>query len=80
MVAISTKLTSGLSCSDIVTQILHDMPPDPTNLEDMVHAALFSGHPVEALQHASQLDRWLAAHWADIMEPLGLLNSDTIEG
>jgi nuclear pore complex protein Nup85 len=46
------------------------MPPDPTNLEDMFHAALFSGQPIEALRHASMLDPWLSAHLADLMEPL----------
>jgi nuclear pore complex protein Nup85 len=52
------------------------MPPDPTDAEDMVHAALFSGQPVEALQHAHQLDCWLSAHLADIMEALQLIESD----
>lgn len=55
------------------------MPPDPTNLEDMVHTALFAGKPVDALLHASQLDRWLSAHLADIMEPLTLIDNVTHE-
>ncbi|KAJ6607496.1 Nup85 nucleoporin-domain-containing protein [Mycena sp. CBHHK59/15] len=62
---------------DIVGRILDDMPPDPTNLEDMVHTALFAGHPMDALLHASQLDRWLSAHLADIMEPLSLIDNNT---
>ncbi|KAF8892121.1 nucleoporin Nup85-like protein [Infundibulicybe gibba] len=65
--------------TDVVAQVLSDMPPDPTNLEDMIHAALFSGQPVEALNHAAQLDRWLAAHMGDIMEPLSLIDSDVDE-
>jgi nuclear pore complex protein Nup85 len=65
--------------SEVVGQVLHDMPPDPTNLEDMVHAALFSGQPVQALSHAAQLDIWLAAHLADMMEPLELLETEVDE-
>ena len=64
---------------DIVGGILDSMPPDPTNLEDMCHAALFSGHLTEVLHHASQIDRWLAAHMADIMEALSLIDNDTDE-
>lgn len=51
------------------------MPPDPTDAEDMVHASLFSGEPIEALQHASKLDCWLSAHIADVMEALQLIDS-----
>ncbi|KAJ7668334.1 Nup85 nucleoporin-domain-containing protein [Mycena rosella] len=60
---------------DVVGRVLDDMPPDPTNFEDMVHTALFAGKPVDALLHASSLDRWLSAHLADIMEPLTLIDS-----
>ncbi|KAK7012223.1 nuclear pore complex protein Nup85 [Favolaschia claudopus] len=62
---------------DVVDRILDEMPPDPTNVEDMVHTALFTGKAVDALAHASQLDRWLAAHLADIMEPLSLISVDS---
>lgn len=61
--------------SDAVSAILDEMPPDPTNLEDMVHSALFGGRPLEALKHASLSDPWLAAHLADIMELIGLIDS-----
>ncbi|KAF9461545.1 nucleoporin Nup85-like protein [Collybia nuda] len=64
---------------DVVSQVLDEMPPDPTNLEDMVHATLFSGQPLQALRHASQLDLWLSAHLADIMVPLALIEADTDE-
>ncbi|KAJ7793463.1 nucleoporin Nup85-like protein [Mycena olivaceomarginata] len=40
----------------------------------MVHTALFAGKPADVLLHASQLDRWLSAHLADIMEPLSLIS------
>lgn len=58
-------------------QTLDDMPPDPTNLEDQIHAALFSGHPERALEHAARLDPWLAAHLADFMSTLALIETDT---
>ncbi|KAF4610945.1 hypothetical protein D9613_006754 [Agrocybe pediades] len=64
---------------EIVSQIISDMPPDPTDHEDMVHAALFSGQPAEALRHALKLDRWLAAHLADIMEATQLIEKDVDE-
>lgn len=62
-----------------MAQVFDDMPPDPTSLEDMVHSALFSGKPIQALLHASQLDRWLAAHLADIMLPLSLIEAEVNE-
>ncbi|KAG1817067.1 Nup85 nucleoporin-domain-containing protein [Suillus subaureus] len=54
---------------EVVSQVLDDMPQDPTNLEDMVHAALFS----------AQLDPWLAAHMADLMQALSLIERDANE-
>lgn len=67
------------SKSDVIAQILEDMPPDPTNLEDMIHAALFTGDPLKTLDHAARLDPWLSAHLADIMEPLALVDKDPNE-
>ncbi|KAF9219749.1 hypothetical protein BS17DRAFT_375656 [Gyrodon lividus] len=64
---------------DVISQTLQDMPPDPTNLEDMIHAALFMGDPLKALDHAAKLDPWLGAHLADMMEPLALVEKDAIE-
>ncbi|KAH8991666.1 Nup85 nucleoporin-domain-containing protein [Lactarius akahatsu] len=58
---------------EVVNQILEIMPPDPTDLEDTIHVALFRGETMEALSHAAKLDGWLAAHWVDLMEPLDLL-------
>ncbi|KAF8842387.1 hypothetical protein BDN67DRAFT_899400 [Paxillus ammoniavirescens] len=64
---------------DVVSQALEDMPPDPTNLEDMIHAALFMGDPSKALEHAAKLDPWFGAHLADIMEPLGLVEKEVTD-
>ncbi|KAG1899467.1 Nup85 nucleoporin-domain-containing protein [Suillus fuscotomentosus] len=64
---------------EVASQVLDDMPQDPTNLEDMVHAALFSGDPAKALSHAAQLDPWLAAHMADLMQSLSLIEKDANE-
>ncbi|KAK7060823.1 hypothetical protein VNI00_000556 [Paramarasmius palmivorus] len=61
---------------DVVGEVIDEMPPDPTNVEDMIHSALFSGQPEQALKYASQLDPWLAAHMADIMVLLDLLDSE----
>ncbi|KAF8216477.1 Nup85 nucleoporin-domain-containing protein [Mycena galopus ATCC 62051] len=58
---------------DVVDRVLDEMPPDPTNVEDMVHTALFAVKLADALLHASHLDPWLSAHLADIMEPLSLI-------
>ncbi|KDR68007.1 hypothetical protein GALMADRAFT_79171 [Galerina marginata CBS 339.88] len=64
---------------EVVSQIITDMPPDPTDLEDMIHATLFSGQPAETLRHAHRLDRWLSAHFADIMESIQLIDRDMDE-
>lgn len=64
---------------DVVLQVLNEMPPDPTSLEDTIHSALFSGQPLEALHHASQLDPWLSAHLADLMVPLSLIETEIDE-
>ncbi|KAM6496834.1 Nucleoporin Nup85-like protein [Amanita muscaria] len=59
---------------DVVGQALDEMPADPTNPEDMFHAALFSGKPEQALQYAAEIDPWLAAHLVDFLEALSLLS------
>ncbi|KAF5383546.1 hypothetical protein D9615_003741 [Tricholomella constricta] len=64
---------------DVVSQVLDILPPDPTHLEDMIHAALFAGEPLKVLEHTSQLDPWLSAHLADIMEPLSLIEANLDE-
>lgn len=51
------------------------MPPDPTSHEDMLHAALFSGELNDTLERASNLDPWLAAHLADIVNGLSLIGA-----
>jgi nuclear pore complex protein Nup85 len=72
-------LSCSSACSEVVLQVIGDMAPDPTDLEDMIHAALFSGQPAEALQHALILDSWLSAHLADIMESIQLIAADVDE-
>jgi nuclear pore complex protein Nup85 len=73
------RIHTDILKSEVVSQILDDMPQDPTNLEDMVHAALFSGDPAKALSYAAQLDPWLAAHMADLMQALSLIEKDANE-
>ena len=53
-----------------------NVPPDPTDAEDVLLAELVQGRPTKALSIAAQIDPWLAAHLSDIMVPLGLLNSE----
>ena len=67
------------SRSEIVVQVLDEMPPDPTDFEDVIHSLLMLGKPTQVLSHASQLDPWLSAHLADIMEPLELIDRDPDE-
>lgn len=69
------RYPSHLTFREVVNQILESMPPDPTDLEDMIHVALFRGETMEALSYAARLDIWLAAHWVDFMEALDLLNT-----
>ena len=64
---------------DIVVDILDEIPPDPTNLEDSIHSALFLGKPQQALSQAHQLDSWLSAHLADAMEAIHLIDGDVFE-
>lgn len=55
------------------------MPPDPTDPEDMIHASLFSGQMEEVLRQSIQLDCWLSAHFADLMEALELITLNVDE-
>jgi nuclear pore complex protein Nup85 len=68
------EIASQVTLRDVVNQILENMPPDPTDPEDMIHVALFRGETMEALSHAAKLDVWLAAHWVDLMEAVDLLS------
>ncbi|KAJ8520283.1 hypothetical protein ONZ45_g2879 [Pleurotus djamor] len=63
----------------IVAQAVEALPPDPTNLEDMIHISLLSDKLEQALDYATQLDPWLAAHLADIMEGLSLIETNPDE-
>ena len=76
--AFSFKFTLSINvlCSDLVVRILEVQQPDPTYSEDLLHVELFQGHIAQALSIASEMDIWLAAHMADVMAPLGLLDSD----
>jgi nuclear pore complex protein Nup85 len=65
--------------SDVLAQVLDDMPPDPTNIEDTLHVALLSGNLEEALKHAHKLDPWLSAHLADLMVPIELIDNEEDE-
>ena len=66
---------NDLAHSDVVAQILDAMPPDPTDVEDVILASLFSGRPTDALTQAAKHDPWLSAHWSDLMENMDLIDS-----
>ncbi|KAF8872834.1 nucleoporin Nup85-like protein [Gymnopilus junonius] len=64
---------------EIVSQVITDMPPDPTDPEDMVHVTLLAGQAVEALHHAHRLDCWLSGHLADMMAFVQLIENNVDE-
>lgn len=69
----------SLLSRDIVSRILLNTPPDPTDREDSLHAELCQGHTKQALAIAQEMDVWLSAHLADIMVALDLLELETDE-
>lgn len=81
----STVITSILGTSahtfhsDVLIDILDEMPPDPTDVENVIHSLLFLGKPTKVLTNALNLDPWLSAHLADLMEPLELIDPEPTE-
>lgn len=67
------------SHSEVVAQVLDEMPSDPTDREDSVHTALVLGKPRQALSEAAELDIWLAAHLADLMESIEVIDAESDE-
>lgn len=65
--------------SEIVQNILDDMPSDITDLEDAVYSALLLGRPTQALADAGRLDIWLATHIADFLDALDLIEREPDE-
>lgn len=65
--------------SDLVARVIFDMQPDPTDPEDSLHTELFQGRTTQVLAMASEIDVWLSAHLADLMLPLGLIDSEIDE-
>ncbi|KLO17911.1 hypothetical protein SCHPADRAFT_820586 [Schizopora paradoxa] len=61
---------------DVVGRTLSNVPPDPTDAEDSLHAELMQGRTKHALAIAAKIDNWLAAHVADLMVPIGLLDTE----
>ncbi|KAG5352128.1 hypothetical protein C0989_003596 [Termitomyces sp. Mn162] len=75
----SLKLGGFFEYSELILLVFHELLPDPTSLEDMIHAALISGEPHKVLEHAYKLDRWLSAHLADFMVPFQLIEAESDE-
>ncbi|KAI0070891.1 hypothetical protein K474DRAFT_1669600 [Panus rudis PR-1116 ss-1] len=61
---------------DIVAEVQDELPPDPTDLEDAIQSALFSGNPRQAISDAANFDIWLGAHLADMMQGLKLIKPE----
>ncbi|KAL4250471.1 Nuclear pore complex protein Nup85 [Abortiporus biennis] len=61
---------------EVVLQVLDDIPADLTDLENCIISSLFLGKPVQALAVAAKLDIWLAAHLADLVEAIELIDRD----
>lgn len=57
----------------MVERIIKDIPYDPTELEDVIHAQLLTDEVTKFLASAGKLDLWLSCHLADVMNALGLL-------
>ncbi|KZT25118.1 hypothetical protein NEOLEDRAFT_1178543 [Neolentinus lepideus HHB14362 ss-1] len=77
--AYATLVHPTLSRSDlpeVAADVLDDMPPDPTDLEDSIHVALVRAEYREALARAACLDPWLAAHLAIVLELLAYVTND----
>jgi nuclear pore complex protein Nup85 len=58
---------------------MEELPPDPTDVEDMFHSTIFSFKIEQALEFAARIDLWLAAHAADLVQLVGLVSSDVNE-
>lgn len=72
------RLANGAT-SEVVAEVLDELPPDPTDREDMVHSAFFLGKPTQALSECARLDGWLAAHLADLLELMELIDTEPDE-
>ncbi|KAF6753070.1 Nup85 nucleoporin-domain-containing protein [Ephemerocybe angulata] len=65
---------------DTAAEVLDEMEADPTNFEDSIHAAMFSGDFTRVLEYSPKLDLWLSAHLVIFMEALGLLDVTNLDG
>lgn len=62
-----------------MAQVLDELPADLTDPEDAIQTSLFLGRPTEALSESAKLDIWLAAHLADIVEAIELVDKEPRE-
>lgn len=63
-------------CRNVVARSMEEMPLDPSDEdydENQIYADLLCAQPLEALKRASELDPWLAAHMADLLAALELI-------
>ena len=53
---------------------------DPTELEERIMKEIFQNEFSAAAQGCSELDTWLGAHLADLMQAEGLIDSAITQG
>jgi hypothetical protein len=66
---------SFLVISEVVEALASDSPPDPNEVEDKLLYNFFVDNLPKAVQYAMELDVWLGAHLADLMQAEGLIPS-----
>ncbi|CAG7850039.1 SubName: Full=Uncharacterized protein {ECO:0000313/EMBL:CCA72786.1} [Serendipita indica DSM 11827] len=62
----------------IASEVIEEMPVDPTDPEELLQAALFQKDIVKAASHANDVDIWLVAHMMDILESLSLPEASVV--
>jgi len=71
-------IEDAISCRNVVTEILEEMPIDPTSPEDQLYAAMFAADVVSTARLANDIDIWMVAHMVDMLETLGLPETETL--
>ena len=59
---------------ELVSGLLNEMPADPTDTEEMTLLHLFTDDLPKAIERTMDLDPWLGAHLADILQNQDLIS------
>ena len=60
---------------EVCSDVFQDLPVDSTLHHESLQAGLFTGDAYKAAIHANELDPWLGAHMADLMEAMDLFDN-----